>query len=91
MRSNINNPHKQLPPKITPDPEGTTVIITLRDVIEESGDHSLTIEIDPGRRLEKISVAQIVGYETMEGLTRIVDDIARLGKKVTKLNREGQQ
>lgn len=87
MRSNINNPHKQL----TPDPEGTTVIITLRDVIDDSGNHSLSIEKDPGRRLEKISVAQIVGFETMEGLTRIVDDIARLGKKVTKLNQEGRQ
>lgn len=93
MRNNQHNQQKekQLPPKLTPDPDGTTFIITLKDVITEDGHHAVSIMCDPGGKLEKLSVAQIVGYETMEALKKNVSDITELGKTVTRLNQEGQQ
>lgn len=93
MRNNQRNrqTEKQLPPKITPDPDGTTFVITLKDVITEDGHHAVSIMCDPGGKLEKLSVAQIVGHETMEEINRTMRDIVELGKTVTRLNQEGQQ
>lgn len=90
MRNNRQT-EKQLPPKLTPDPDGTTFVITLKDVITEDGCHAVSIMCDPGGKLEKLSVAQIVGHETMDELNRITRDIISLGKTVTRLNQEGQQ
>lgn len=92
MRNNQHNQQteKQLPPKLTPDPDGTTFVITLKDVITEDGHHAVSIMCDHGGKLEKLSVAQIVGQETMDELGRIMRDIISLGKTVTKLNQEGQ-
>lgn len=93
MRNNQHNQQKekQLPPKLTPDPDGTTFVITLKDVITKDGHHAVSIVSDPGGKLEKLSVAQIVGNETMEALKKNVSDIIEMGKTVTRLNQEGQQ
>lgn len=93
MRNNQHNQQteKQLPPKLTPDPDGTTFVITLKDVITEDGHHAVSIMCNPGGKLKQLSVAQIVGHETMDELGRIMRDIISLGKTVTRLNQEGQQ
>lgn len=90
MRNNQQT-EKQLPPKLTPDPDGTTFVITLKDVITEDGHHAVSIMCDHGGKLDKLSVAQIVGHETMEALNSSVSDILEMGKTVTRLNQEGQQ
>lgn len=97
MRNNINNPdqkqqpEKQLPPKLTPDPDGTTFVITLKDVITEDGHRALSMMCDPGGQLKKLSVAQIVGQITMEEINGTMGDIIRLGETVARLNQEGKQ
>lgn len=93
MRNNQHNQQteKQLPPKLTPDPDGTTFVITLKDVITEDGHHAVSIMCNPGGKLKQLSVAQIVGHETMDELGRNMPNIIEMGKTVTRLNQEGQQ
>ncbi|MBS5507731.1 MAG: hypothetical protein KHX31_03760 [Akkermansia sp.] len=90
MRNNQQT-EKQLPHKLTPDPDGTTFVITLKDMITEDGHRAISIMCDPGDQLKKLSMAQIVGLKTMDEINRSMSAIIEIGKVVTRLNQEGKQ